>query len=81
MPHKEGHLLVDVCVKRGEKDIEHPVEYCEILITLDDVSITPSQYKDTGVLPNSVAREEGNCSWISVWPMLTLKQSLMAVMG
>ena len=47
MPCKEGHLLVD-----GLKieDIEYPFEY----------PFTPSHYKDTDVLPNTVAKEEGN---------------------
>jgi hypothetical protein len=43
-------------------DIEYPFE-AKLLITLDGVS--PSHYKDTGVLPNSVAGAEGNSSDIS----------------
>ena len=59
MPLKEGHLLVDGVKKT---DIENPFEHGEVIVyNLDGVS-TPSHYKDTGVLPNSVAREEGNCS-------------------
>ena len=44
---------------------------------------TPSHYKDTCVLPNSVAGEEGNCQGFTMRPMVTIKQfeSLMAVMG
>ena len=33
---------------------------------------TPRHYKDTGILPNSVAGEEGNRS--GIWLMVTLKQ-------
>ena len=41
---------------------------------------TPSHYKDTGVLPNSVDGEEGNLIDFTMKPMVTLKelQNLMA---
>ena len=44
------------------KDIEYLFEHGQVInYTLDDVSIHPVTTKDTGVLPNSVAGEEGNC--------------------
>ena len=46
-------------------DIEYPFVHGEVNnYILDGVSIR-RQYKDTGVLPNSVAREKGKCSGIS----------------
>ena len=43
-------------------------EHGEVInYALDGESITPSHDKNTGVLPNSVAVEEGNCSGISPW--------------
>ena len=41
--------------------IEYPFEHGEVIhYTLEGNINTPSPYKDTGVLPNSVAVEEGN---------------------
>jgi hypothetical protein len=48
---------------KKEADIDYPFEH-GINYTLDGVN-TPSHYKDTGNLPNSVAKMEGNCSGIS----------------
>ena len=58
MPCEEGHK---------KTDIEYPFEHGEVInYTLEGVSIHPvTNYKDTGVVPNSVAREEGNHSGIS----------------
>ena len=43
--------------------IKYTTEHGEVInYTLDSV---PSHYKDTGILPNSVAGEEGNHSGIS----------------
>ena len=58
MPRKEGHLLVE----KKEADIEYPFEHGEVInYTLDGVS-----KQGTGVIPNSVAREEG-ISWTLRW--------------
>jgi hypothetical protein len=54
--------LVGRWVKKA--DIEYSFAHGEVILSLDGVSIH-LHYKDTGVLPNSVAREEGNCSGIS----------------
>jgi hypothetical protein len=52
-------------VKIRKADNEYPFEHGEsIHHTLDGIN-TPSYYKDTGVLPNSVARENVNSSGIS----------------
>jgi hypothetical protein len=46
-----------------------------LLITLWMIYNTPSHYKGTGVLPNSVAVEEGNRTvFFTMRPMVTLKQ-------
>jgi hypothetical protein len=43
---------------------------------------TPGHYKDTGILPNSLAGEEGKLLRdFTMAPMLTLKQSLISVIG
>jgi hypothetical protein len=55
MPLKEGHLK--------KQTLNIPLSMVKLLITLW-INI-PSHYKDTGVLPNSVAGEEGNRSGIS----------------
>ena len=53
----------------------------KLLITpFNGVSIHPVT-KDTGVSRNSVAGEDGNLSDFTMRAMLTLKQSLMAVIG
>ena len=50
---------------KKKADIEYPFEHGEVInYTLDGGIYTPSHYKDTGVLPNSVAGEEGNRSGI-----------------
>ena len=47
-------------MKIYKRDTEYPFDHGKVInYTLDDVSIPPSHYKDTGVLPNSVAGEEG----------------------
>ena len=61
MPHKEGHLLVDR-YKKKKADIEYPFEHGEVINVY--VSIHPVT-KDTEVLSNSVAGEDGNHSGIS----------------
>ena len=62
MPRKEGHLLVDGKMKKA--DIEYPFEHSEVINYFGGCINTPSNYKDTGVLPTSVAGEEGNRSGI-----------------
>ena len=61
---KAGHLLV----KNVKADIEYHFEHCEVTMLKLHVGWcinTPCHYKDTGILPNSVAGEEGNSSGIS----------------
>jgi hypothetical protein len=48
-----------------KEDVEYLFEHGEVINYILDGINTPSHYKDTGVLPNSVAGEEGNCSGIS----------------
>jgi hypothetical protein len=65
MPCKEGHLLVDGFKKKQTLNI--PLSLVKLLITLWMVYQYTLHYTDTGVLPYSVAREEGNRSGISPW--------------
>ena len=52
--------------KKEEANFEYLFEHGEVLnSSLDGVSIHPVTAEDTGVLPNSVTGEEGNCSGIS----------------
>jgi hypothetical protein len=52
--------------KKFKADIEYPFEHGEVTnYTLHAVSI------HTGVLPNSVAGEDGNCSDFTLRPMVT----------
>jgi hypothetical protein len=63
MTHK-GHLLVDGFLKK--QTLNMPLSMVKLLVTLWRVCINPpSHYKDTGVVPNTVAAEEGNHSGIS----------------
>ena len=49
-------------------DIEYSFEHGEVInYTYGWCINTHSHYKDTGVIPNSIAGEEGNCSGISPW--------------
>ena len=50
---------------KKESDIEYPFEHGEINHYKCGWGIMPSHYKDTGILPNLVAGEEGNRSGIS----------------
>ena len=61
---------VPLPIGRFLKQTEYPFEHGEVInYTLDGVSVhsvtTNIQMSDTGILPNSVAGEEGNCSGIS----------------
>uniref|UniRef100_A0A4W5KGY5 Calcineurin-like phosphoesterase domain containing 1 n=1 Tax=Hucho hucho TaxID=62062 RepID=A0A4W5KGY5_9TELE len=63
MPCKEGHILVNWFKKA---DIQYPFEHGEVInYTFGRCINKPSHYKDTYVLSNSVAGEEGNSSGIS----------------
>ena len=62
MPRKEGHLLADG-YKCKKKTLDIPLSMFKLLITLLMVyKYTLSSSKITGLLPNSVAGEEGNRS-------------------
>ena len=76
MPLKEGHLLVDLFIifKKQTLNISESGEVMNYPLGLG-IS-TPSHYRVTGLLPNSVAGEEGNCSGISQRPMETKTVSL-----
>jgi hypothetical protein len=52
-------------IGRWVKDIEYPIEHDEVIHCFVWRINTPCHYKDTGILPNSVAGEEGNRSGIS----------------
>ena len=62
MPHKEKHLLVDGYKKKT--DIEYPLEHGGYSLNFGWCINRLSHYKDTAVLLNPVAREEGNSSGI-----------------
>ena len=56
---------IDRWVKIQKAGIEFLFEHGEVINYFGLCINSPSHYKDAGVLPNSVAREEENCSGIS----------------
>ena len=56
---REGFQSLVKMDKNKKADIEYPSEHNEVI----NYILAHSYYKDTGDIPNSVSREDGNCQW------------------